>query len=298
MAEVKLEALTVEALRKALRFHDRVRLRSAKASANSLLVGAASSAAVNAAEEQCRDKALGLIAIEMVSETVRKKTSNVAYARITPHGIERLLKSLTPDEYAASLDNCHPAHAEALKAGMLPALTSKLQELDHQREALLRDEEELLDAVRKLVSDRRSQLDKESQAKARREEALSGLAEFIKTGKRPDPDKPPKPGRKIPPATEMEVDFQRRICIELAEELKDSPQSRDAIERAFYIVDGMTPVGEVGETVKFDGSEHQSTDPLYPDDPAVVTQRGWRYEAPGGEVLQLVRATVEAKSDS
>jgi len=286
----KLEALTIEALRKALRFDDRVKLRTAKPSPSSLLAGSSTSASVNAAEAQCREQSLDLFRIDTVTETVRKKTTQVTYATITHSGIQHLLNSVDTEEYSELLIACAKTHAEILKRKMLPAIKYKLNAIDAQRESLRLEERGLIDSIRKFAHERLTKFEEENQYKSKIHEELSKLSQAVMNGEVISDET--TGGSK--PKNEMEIEFQRSVCVELAEELKDTPESRGAIERAFYIVGGMSPVGEVGDTVSFDGSVHMSTDQVYPGDVAIISQRGWQYETPSGEVLQLVRATVTA----
>jgi len=301
VAEVKLEALTVEALRAALAWDGEVRLRATKASPSSLIGGPKSSKSVNAAEAQCLDPELNLFTHRKATEGTAKKPVETTYVRITRQGIQRLLDSTDTERFSDLLSAASGANRELLGTAIIPTIASKLSAIDRDIEQLHAEADELVSAARNFLADRQRVLTEGCQSLERRKLALDALLNdspivlgpaFDKSvGRSPDPT-----GATPQPKTEEDVDFQRRICIELAETLKQQPEARDAIEQAFYACGGMEPVGEPGETVEFDGSEHESKNRFHRGDSARVLRRGWRYRAPTGEVLLLVRATVEPLS--
>lgn len=290
MISAALSDLTLQAIRKALTRVGEMRLRTAKVHADSLLSGAAKSKAVNSAETECSNPELGLFDLRMVTE---KKTT-VAYARVTPKGLERLLQVTPADGYAELLQSAAAEHRPAIQSAIAASVETQLRNLDQERAGIAEKQTVLLDQLRRVIESGREALQAEAVALNQRRRRLEELLVFAPLPEKADgePDTS-RPVQLSGPKNEVEADYQRRMCDQLAEEYNDSPASRDAIERVFFITSAMNRAGEVGTEVSFDGRFHQSESKVLPNTKCRITTPGWVYETPSGKPSYLVKITVD-----
>lgn len=72
------------------------------------------------------------------------------------------------------------------------------------------------------------------------------------------------------------------------------PTTRKALERLLLFT-GAKPLGDVGQTVPFDGIRHATEDDVWPDDPVVVEEAGWTF-GDMGRVYEKARVRSAAVS--
>ncbi len=293
MLTAALSDLTLDALRKAITFEGEVRLRTKSVESDSLLAGTAKSKGVNTAESECLNPELELFHVRRE----KVKSSEVVYVRISNRGFSRLIDATPTDEYATLMRTAATVHGDAILSAVATAVETHLKSLDTDRASIAERESKLINQFRVIVSTRQAALDAELDTIEKRRHFFKDLLHPRPMPADNDP-KPPAPklfDREPPkPRNEVEADFQRRVCDQLAEEYIDSPASRDAIERVFYITNGMDTFGTAGEVVDFDGRYHQGPGRLHGGVSCRVRKAGWIYRSPSGEQNVLVKAEVEA----
>lgn len=82
------------------------------------------------------------------------------------------------------------------------------------------------------------------------------------------------------PKTDGDFAFRRDVARQLAGSWlatwkPDRPEVRDFLEPAMANVQGLEMIGEVEETVTFNGSRHEGDAGLFPGDPARIVRPGW-----------------------
>ncbi len=281
---------TLAALRKALTFEGEIRLRTKSVESYSLLGGGAKS--VIAAEKECLDSGLALFDVRSEKEG----RTAVAYVRITSTGVAKLLECTPAQEYAELLRIATPAHSAAIQLALASTVETQLASLDFHRAEIVAKEVALLEQFRNVVEARFGSLRSETEAIQKRKQYFEDLLkppsvkpEVLNDGT-PIPKlpiDPPKPGN------EVEENYQRRICQELAELYNESPDGREAVERVFYMTGAMCQIGEIGSEVVFDGRFHQSTARVLPGTKCRISAPGWVYESPSGNPSYLVKIAVD-----
>ena len=293
MSATALSGLTLDALRKALTFEGEVRLRTKSVESDSLLAGTTKSKGVNTAEAECLNPELGLFHVR--KEKV--KTSEVTYVRISTHGLFRLVDATPTDGYATLIRTAATVYGDAILSAVATVVETCLKSLDRDRASTAEKETALLNQFRAIVSTRQAALDAELVAIEKRRHFFKDILEPkpITADNDLKPPAPKPPDQEPPkPRNEVEAGYQRRICDELAVEYNESPDSRDAIVRVFYITNGMDTFGEPGKVVDFDGRYHQGQGRLHGGVSCRIRKAGWIYQSPSGEQNVLVKAEVEA----
>lgn len=293
MSTVALSNLTLDALRKSLTFDREIRLRTSKVQSDSLLGGGGKS--VITAEKECLDSGLALFDIR----TTKEGRTVVSYVRITSIGIERLLDSTPAEEFSELLRNAAPANRTAIQTALVTVVKTQMTYLDSQRSEIAFKESALLEQFRNVVESRLASLRSETSGVEIRKQYFEDLLKPppMPLAKSENDAPTPKPSMEPPrPANEVEANYQRRMCDQLAEEYNEVPASRDAIERVFYITGGMDTFGERDSIVIFDGRFHHGIGKLQAGSPCRIRKPGWIYRAPSGEENVLVKAEVEPDS--
>jgi hypothetical protein len=283
-----LNSLTIDALEKALQLETPSRLKPAAKKPGLLPPGPATTAKT-AATKECLDATLGLFDVT--------GTATEQLVRITRAGVAALLKGKPPAEWPALLDKAAAPLKPVAKEVALELAAAELKTLAKQQAELaarvgaLRGQ--LIGMVREQLADVERQLGDVS-AEA---ESLRKIAQEPP----PPPLTPPPPpgnpaGRQPSPRaeTDADTDFQRDLCRELALTWQDTPEpeARQALERVMFNT-GLEQVGEVGDVVAFDASQHdvESALELFPGQSAEVVEAGWEFTSHRG-TLRLVRPRV------
>lgn len=145
------------------------------------------------------------------------------------------------------------------------------------------------------AQNRRDALKREWEAEGGR---ASELPELKPATAPPAQLKPETPGTAPKLGTDEETDFRRYECDRLAAAWRDAwdagkDEGRDYLESAMWNIRGFRMVGEVGATVEFDGSRHESDAPVL-SGPVKVVRPGWLLKEADGDYVALKAAVAKA----
>lgn len=290
----ELGELVLDALEKAIQQDGECRLLSKGKGNPGLLPGGSLTLAKKQAKEHCLSPDLGLFSIREVEEGKGKSAGKVHFVTITRTGVALLFSRKTFAQRSDLLEKCANPHKEIALEANLKAAEQELKQIVEERERLDKRASGLRSFLKRVVEEQltaiaesRESLD--SQAKDLESLVLPpGPLEESKT-------EPPKPRQfeQLKPPTEEDFDFQVSLCQQLVFAWQDNPDPdvRETLELVM-INNGLDPVGEVGETVEFDGREHRTEHDLRPGDRAVVIEQGWQFVTPQRTVL-IAPARVE-----
>jgi hypothetical protein len=286
-----LNPLTRDALKTAIGSEKPIPLKKVGRTAG-LTPGGKDTAAKMAARAQCLDTRLGLF------EKTGGSDDN-PLLRITPAGVESLLADSEPDERTELQAKAAEPFKAVIDAALTKLATDELKEIGERRAALDRQSSELRAQLSGMWKEQLAAVERAVTELRKQEEDIRAQMAADKgkgTDDTPEPPETEPDGRiKRPkPETDGDIDFQRDLCRELALVWEDTPEPdvRDALERVMLNA-GLEQVGEVGESVGFDASQHKlaSGSVVLPGQPVKVVEPGWVFRSPRG-VLQIVKSKV------
>jgi len=228
----------------------------------------------------------GLVDVRVQSEGARE----AKFVRLTRKGIEHLFRARRLEQLRKLLSEAAPEYATECREVALAILAEHHRETNKERAELAKRQNLINEVILEVVRALHEESSRERAAQDVRHRAVEELSKFLL------PDAPTGDGKKLPtppPEGEAGRDFQSAMAEELVFAFKDAAVEETVfqLERVMDNLPGMERVGEPDEEVEFNGTFHETSDPLKPGDRAVVIRSGWRLTTSNGTKL-LTRARV------
>jgi hypothetical protein len=99
------------------------------------------------------------------------------------------------------------------------------------------------------------------------------------------------------PADKKGADFRRQMARRLVSSWVEAveankPEAREFLEAAIWNISGFRMIGEVGQSLNFDGAFHEGEAGLFTNDRVRVLRPGWVLEEQDGNEYIVVKAQV------